>query len=448
MLQLFTVEFTMRKVLFQSMYFSLFGLLVCSCTLAQYTTPLEVAPKPISNTISVKNPFIPLDFGILNPLIGFAELSPKNAIGSAPIISLNGSNKLELNFDVLSNKVPVLAVRFNHHQPDWQTSGLPRPLFLEGNSYEIVDNEIPKSALGPIYRSYSFTFPTKTIRFKFSGNYSLELFDPSTNYVWLRLPFFVSEQQNTSDFYVEQIYATGRNKRIIHQPFLTYQVPEFVYFPITQVQAIFYKNQFWAESIVADRVDQNVQGELGFHPSRSMSFIADDQTRTVNLRNPTPDNFRIIEVDRPDNNLKVTLQRDTPGLDVDNSRSNARRNVADSDRDAEYVSTVFSLEVDVRWLNEEIYLVGDFTNWQVDKRYRLRSDRNSDFPFLTTTALIKEGIHSYAYVHLQSNRTLDKTVFMNPFSSYTNRYDAFIYYLDPDVQIYRLLHNTHTTVSE
>lgn len=422
--------------------------MLLGCTLAQYTTPFEVAPKPKSNTVAVKNPFIPLEFGIQNPLIGYAELSPTNAKGSAPVLSFNGNNKLELSYDVLTNKVPVLAVRFNHHQPDWQSSGLPRPLFLEGNSYEIVEKEVPKSALGPIYRSFSFTFPNKPLRFKFSGNYSLELFDPATNYVWLRLPFFVSEEKNSTNIYVEQIYATGRNTRIIHQPFLAYKTPDFVQFPISQIQAVFYKNQFWGESIIPDRVDQNAKGELGFHPSRSLSFIADDQTRTLNLRDPVPDNFRIIEVDRPNNNLKVTLQRDTPGLDVNNSRSNIRRNLADSDRDAEYISTVFSLEIDIRWFKEEIYLVGDFTNWQVDKRYRMRTDNNADFPFLTTTALIKEGIHSYAYVHLRSNGELDKRVFMNPFSSYTNRYDAFIYYLDPEVQIYRLLQNTHTTVSE
>lgn len=426
----------------------LLAFLITACGLANYTTPLQTEPKPRSTKIEVKNPLIPNMFGVNNPLIGFIDLSPTNARGAAPIVQINTSEKLRLSFDVLTTKVPVLAVRFNHHQPNWETSGLPRPMFLEGNNYEIVQREVNRAALGPLYRSFTLEFPNRDVKFKFSGNYSLELFDPNTGFVWASLPFFISEEIENTTFSVEQIYATGRVNRIIHQPFLTYKYPEFVQFPITQVSAYFFKNQFWGESILADRVDQNIQGELGFHPSRNLSFIADDQTREVRLRNPQPDNFRILEVDRPDNNLKVTLQRDTPGLDASNSRSNSRRNVATDADEAEYVSTVFSLEVDQSWQNEAVYLIGDFTNWQVDKRYRLRSDLDPDFPFLKTTVLLKEGIHSYSYIHLRNDRSIDKNAFINPFSNFTNRYHAFIYYLDPETQVHRLLKTTTTLVSE
>ena len=423
-------------------------LLLVGCGLANYTTALQQQAKPKSNAIAVKNPYIPNNYGVKTPLIGFIDLSPVNIRGAAPIIRLNSAEKLRLSFDVLSTKAPVLAIRFNHHQPNWESSGIPLPMFLDGNSYDIVQNETNRASLGPLYRSFYIDFPSKQQKFKFSGNYSLELFDPSSGYVWASFPFFISEELESSTINIEQIYATGRNIRVIHQPFLTYRLPEFVQFPISQISTYFYKNQFWGESVLGDIIDQNIQGELGFHPSRSNSFIADDQTREVNLRNPQPDNFRILEVDRPDNNLKVILQRDTPGLDANNSRANTVRNAADNRDEAEYVSTVFSLEVDQSWVNEAIYLVGDFTQWQIDKRYRLRSDKDPDFPFLTTTALIKEGVHSYSYVHLRNDRSIDKNAFINPFSNYTNRYHAFTYYLDPVTQIYRLLKTSTTIVSE
>lgn len=426
----------------------IFGIFLQSCGLADYTTNIEQSPPPASTLIRVKNPYLPSDYGNFHPEIGYSDLSPVNSAGSAPIIRLNSSDQLRLILDVLKNDVPVLGVRFKHHQPNWQDSGLPLAMILEGNSYEILQDQQNSSELGPLYRSYELKFPSKNLKFKFSGNYSLEVFNPSNGHVWARLPFFISEALSGLTMSVEQIYASSTTNRIVHQPFLVYKYPDFVQFPISQVSAYFVKNQFWGRSIKADRIDQNIQGELGFHPSRNRSFVADEQIRSVSLSNPTPDNFRILEVDRPNNILKVILQRDTPGLDANNSRSNIRRSMADNSKDAEYLDAQFQLETDLKWQNAEVYLLGDFNQWAIDKRYKLISDKNADFPFLTAQVRIKEGNYGYKYVVKYKNGEIDDRPFMTPFTNFTNIYHSLVYYKDPELQIYRLLNTHQISVSE
>lgn len=418
------------------------------CHLASYTTPLQQEPLLTSHYKSVKEPLMPSGFGILVEKVGAVDLSPKNSIGEAPVFQLGSSQQLQLKVDVLGTDAPVLGVRFNHHMPNWQSSGLPQPMFIEGNTYEILSEQQTNFALGPLYRSFQLNFPNKNLKFKFSGNYSLEVFNPTTNQVWIRLPFFIHEGIENLSLKVESIYASGTDARIIHQPFSTYKLPDFVQFPITQIEGYFYKNQFWGRPVKADRVDQNIQGELGFHPSRNQAFRADEQVRSVNLLNPRPDNVRILEVDNPDNELKVVLQRDVLGLDANNSRNNRLRSVASFKDDSEYLRTDFYFETPMEWLDQDVYLIGDFTQWAVDERYKMQSDQDPDVPYLKTEVFLKEGIYGYKYVFIDRLNRLDDQAFVNEFSNYTNRYDHFIYYRDPEIDVYRLLQRSSSFVSE
>lgn len=426
----------------------LFFAFITACNLAHYTKDISSNKPIISYHRAVKEGFLPQGFGIFAARLGAVDLSPSSRPGDAPIIQIATGAKLKLRFDVLGLDVPVLAIRFKHFQPDWQDSGLPQPMFVKGNVYEIVNEQQVNNAMGPLYRSFSFEFPNKNLEFKLSGNYSMELFNPNTNEVWLRLPFFIHENAQNLSLKVESIYSTGGAARVYHQPFSIYKLPEFVQFPITQIQSIYFKNQYWGKPVIGDRIDQNIQGELGFHPSRKSSFVADEQVRVANLLDPKPDNIRILEVDNPDNVLSVILNRDIMGLDVENSRSNRLRSVASFGLQDEYIDVQFSLEANPSYLNEQVYLVGDFNQWTIDERYKLRSDNNPDFAFLQTNVRLKEGVYGYKYVLLNRFNELNTQEFVNPFASYTNRYDNFIYYYDPDLMIHRLLQVSSTMVSE
>ncbi|MBN2731947.1 MAG: hypothetical protein JXR26_05900, partial [Balneolaceae bacterium] len=83
-----------------------------------------------------------------------------------------------------------------------------------------------------------------------------------------------------------------------------------------------------------------------------------------------------------------------------------------------------------------LYLLGDFNNWMIDQRFRMRFDSTASL--WKGHALIKQGIYSYKYVLIQENQ-IDDLSLDQMFSRSRQQYITFVYFQDPQRNFDRLL---------
>ena len=98
---------------------------------------------------------------------------------------------------------------------------------------------------------------------------------------------------------------------------------------------------------------------------------------------------------------------------------------------ADYVNVTFNLQLPQGMGLEagKIYAFGQFTDFQIDERYRLRPDSATNGKFYTATILLKQGLYSYEYAYLEPRGTKPSFKELEgSFSQTENYYDALFYY--------------------
>ncbi|MGK7368841.1 MAG: type IX secretion system plug protein domain-containing protein, partial [Candidatus Halalkalibacterium sp. M3_1C_030] len=99
------------------------------------------------------------------------QLYKKGEIESAPVIALNSSEKLSLEFDYLGEGTKQFKLQVSHRSKNWEESPLPLDFYLSGFSQVYFSGGSKSFSQRPSYFHYSYEFPNSQLSFKVSGNY-------------------------------------------------------------------------------------------------------------------------------------------------------------------------------------------------------------------------------------------------------------------------------------
>jgi hypothetical protein len=88
----------------------------------------------------------------------------------------------------------------------------------------------------------------------------------------------------------------------------------------------------------------------------------------------------------------------------------------------------FNLGWSVPLPGEEIYIMGQLTDWQTLPLNRM--SYNADTRCMEATLLLKQGWYDYAYGIRDENGRLDEMRLEGSFSETGNDYEVFVYYHD------------------
>ena len=250
-------------------------------------------------------------------------------------------------------------------------------------------------------------------------------------------PFFVSEEIGALQTRIESLFTQRRDGRTVAQPFSIYRYPKFVQQPQFDLSFFYVQNKFWGRYRETDNFDTATPGEVHFHLSREKSFLGDYEFNVLDLETFSPDGRQIIEFQPAETSPVITLRRDVPKLDQPSPRYPGSISGPIDNRNAEYANVIFSLEAGKKLVpSDEVYLVGDFNEWMMDSRYRMRY--NSTRQLWQTKALIKQGTYAYKYVVLQ-DESINDLGLDRGFTDHQQSYMTFVYFRDPDRQFDRLL---------
>lgn len=366
------------------------------------------------------------------------QLYKKGSVQNAPIIQLNSSDQIVLEFDQLGEGSQQFKVRVSHRNKNWSESSLSPNFYLSGFNETYFSGGLTSFSQRPAYRHYSFEFPNSQLSFKVSGNYLLHIYEYQTDELLFSLPFFVTENKGDLKTRIEPLFVQREDLRAEDQLFSRYSYPEFVEFPQFDLSFKYSQNQFWGRSKTAEYFDTASPEEVQFHLGREDAFLRNYEFNTIDLRGLDTDGERILEVDQSTIPPRITLQRDIQAF-TPSPRffPDSRFGLPTDERNASYANVQFSLEPsDPLPESKQIYLVGDFNNWTINELNRMRYEPDSGL--WEGSAFIKEGAYAYKYVLLQ-NGNIEDLALDQGFLFGNQSYTTFVYFRDPSRNYDRLL---------
>lgn len=366
------------------------------------------------------------------------QLYRKGNQANLPVIELNSSDRLVLEFDELTSLSGQFLVRISHRDSDWSESGLPEPWVFDGVNELFVLGGEPNRASKPNYFHYKFEFPTRELRFKVSGNYMLHVLDFNSRTELFSLPFFVSEQEGEQVHLVETLFNQGEDGGAVDQLFGEYNYPDFIEFPQFNLSYSFIQNRFWGQTKTADQTSFVKEGVTEFHLSRRNSFSANFDFSRLDLSRLSLQNEDIFSLDPTAVPTRVILKDDflnflaEPGPSFDSEFGFPSRDLYSA-----YANVNFRFNTGGNTSLESFYVIGDFNQWSISERDKLTY--NDELEIWEADALIKQGNYAYKYVTLEEGK-IEPLLLSDSISKRDQEYTSFVYYRDPELQYDRLLH--------
>lgn len=431
-LNLFSKVSTQCKIF---IFFSLAGLLTTCTTYnsGQQTINNGKQNVPLSNRYALPGQVAP------PPEIQSIQLYPTKDETAPPVIHLGSRQQLTLEFDYLDAGIRQFKLIVSHQTKNWEESPISPAIYLESFSETYFGDGQKSVVQNPTYHHYSYRFPNERLNITKSGNYLLSVFDYDSNKLLFRIPFFVSENKGTLDTQIKTLFAQRNDGHSIAQPFSAYRYPAFVQHPQFDLSFFYVQNQFWGRAQESKRFDTATPGVVNSHLSHDKSFVANYEFNLLDIRSFEPDGQQIVDIQPGQTPPLVTLRRDIQRFDSRPSPypGSFPLGLPRDDRQAKYGLIEFSFEpASTIPAKAQLYLLGDFNNWMIDQRLRMRVDSTASL--WKGHALIKQGNYRYKYVLIQENQ-IDDLSLDQMFTRSRQQYMTLVYFRDPQRNFDRLL---------
>lgn len=221
----------------------------------------------------------------LAPDFHTATLHPTDAPTSDPIVPLDGG-QLELGFDDLKPGIRSLQARFTHCTFDWYPSPDLRPADYVSGFHPVAIQDVEASFGTQVdYTHYRLRFPNDLVQFTRSGNYAVEVFDPTDPDHPLVVKRFVLFEERI-DVDVQVTKATRIDEMMTHQEVdFTLRANNYpLTDPYDALQTVILQNGRWDNAIVGLE-PQFVKGrEIDFNRGYDNAFPGGNTQRFVDLK--------------------------------------------------------------------------------------------------------------------------------------------------------------------
>ncbi|MDX1637175.1 MAG: DUF5103 domain-containing protein [Balneolaceae bacterium] len=366
------------------------------------------------------------------------QLYRKGDAASPPVIELGSQQGLVLEFDHLDSEATQFNIFVRHYARNWTESSLPLNFYLGGFYEDYFGAGVKSFTQRPTYRHYKYELPNHRISINASGNYLVTVVDSESGQQLFSLPFFVTEDQGKLETRVETEFARRRDLREQDRPFSRYLYPGFVEMPRFDLSFYYVQNQFWGRAREVNTYDTSTPGHVHFHLSQDQAFLGDYEFNTLDVRSFSVDGTRILsyepETIPPTLVLRRDIQRFAP---ITPFPGGSRLGLPVDSRGAEYANVHFKLETAVPSDSlQQIYLVGDFNEWNINRLNRMKYIAESGL--WEGRTFIKQGEYAYKYVTIEGNRINDLSLDRS-FTYRSQEYLTFVYYRDPVRHYDRLL---------
>lgn len=332
-----------------------------------------------------------------------------------PIIRIGSSDRLNINFDIISEDNEYLRYRIIHCNADWQPSRLMESEYLDGFNEISVDDFAFSSNTYIHFVNYNISIPNPELPIIASGNYLLQVFPEYENEeVILQVRFSVSEELSLIHGGITSRTDKGTNTEY-QQLYLDINSSALANINPYQdiVVAITQNNRPETQQFInhPTRVEN---GKIIFEHIPQLIFDASNEYRRFETVRTDYPGMHVDSVKFVNGIWNAWLQPDVARVNkeyVFDSTQHGRfkideYNSTDPDLSGDYIMVHFSLDP-VNSQRGLIYVDGDFTNHRFEDFNQLKYDWTDGLYHLSIP--LKQGSYNYQYIVIPENGNVPTT---------------------------------------
>ena len=375
--------------------------------------------------------------------VGFAQINSVDALNIKTIIFKSSASnsyvpivklgeRLVLSFDDLNANEENYTYKIEHCDVNWEKSTISESDFINGYAEDrIFNSENSFNTLQP-YTNYQLSIPNENTSIKISGNYILSIINEDDEIVFKRA-FIVYEPNvivgvsthRSRD--IKKIDTQQAVEFIINNP--TYRINN----PNDEIFPVIIQNNNWQTAIKGLKPQFFRGTQLLYKYNKETSFWGGNEFLFFDSKSIRNSTLNIARVELGEhiyntylytNEARIgkpyTLYPDVNGnfvvrnLDSDNAKT-----------DADYTWVFFSLECLENFEGKELYVQGNFNNWQLNSENKMTY--NAATGLYEAKILLKQGFYNYQYVTKNnkgeiSNHDIDGSYFQTE-----NDYTVIVY---------------------
>ncbi|SMG47384.1 protein of unknown function [Marivirga sericea] len=356
------------------------------------------------------------------------------------VLELAADERLLLTFDDINDQQQQYFAKIIHCNKDWSAkSNLQSMDYLEEyNQFPIRDFEFSfDTKLGYIH--YEWSVPKVSL----SGNYLIVVYENNNeDNIILSERFMVHENKAGIDYQISASNVVSKRR--------THQELEFevllnninIINAGTDIYPVIRQNSNWLYAIDAPKplsiTDGNKKLSYKFY-NGELNFPGNNEFRFFDI---TTVNFKgngVANINKESAPITITLRPDAVRAseayrewqDRNGTFAIGNRERPNTPLVSDYFLTEFKLEAPQDY--QEIYVVGEFNNWQLNSINRMTYNPNTGL--YQNNLLLKQGYYEYSYyIPNRDGNPIDGSHF-----STENTYDILIYYKNPQLRYDRLI---------
>ncbi len=367
---------------------------------------------------------------------------------SEPIIQLNSNEKLLLSFDDLNDiKVKNFKYTIQHCNARWEASDLLTNQYILGFQEDYINNyEFSLNTMVP-YIHYRLEFPNEYLAPILSGNYILKVYEDNEENLVFTKRFKVLEPQINIEAKVRPTadYSQRNSQQEIGFSIFTnnFYIPN----PGRDLSVIVKQNGREDNKITDLKPVRILGQELDYYFNQQSIFEGGNEFRSFDIKSFRYRSEYVKAIEFWDNVYHVFLREEQSKAndiyhfehDI-NGKFIIRNSDGDNDRiESDYCWVHFNLKHPFEYQNSEIFVIGEFTNWDFSETNKLTY--NSENFTYEGKILLKQGYYNYQYAlkNLNDPDNIDIITFEGSHYETTNDYTIYVYYMEPGTYYQQLI---------
>ena len=357
---------------------------------------------------------------------------------AAPVISLNGTELIELSFDDLDADQKQYAISFIHCNADWTPSDLVATEYMSGYpELNIIDFSFSMSTFQN-YTHYSLLFPQQSLTFTKSGNYLMYVYsrvDKNDLILSRRIMVYDNKTMISGNF--RQTIGGDDQYNKQHLDF-SISSPDYVLNnPYKDLKVVIMQNYRWDNAVTTIQPTFITGNQLTYSLDEASTFNGGNEFRFFDIRSLRflTQSVKEIYLSEDLKNHVVLypeiLRNNKPYLFYNDFNGNFliknRETGGNMDLEADYVYVDFFLPYVNPEMNGNFYVMGKLTDWRMGKLSKMNYNYKR-FGY-EATLYLKQGFYNYEYVLSDDTKKRgDETIIEGNHWDTENDYNIFVYH--------------------
>jgi hypothetical protein len=351
-----------------------------------------------------------------------------------PVITLGSAETLQLSFDELKTNNDYYQYTWIHCNSKWEPTNLSQNEYLTGmNMDNINDIRFSTNALTR-YVHYNVFLPNENMRPRLAGNYIIKVFrNYDENDIVITRRCYVLNPKVTVSATVRP--ATLAQHRYTKQE-IDFEINYKGYFipqPYQDLKVTLLQNNR-LDNAITDLKPQFMTNEvLQYNYEQGNLFEGGNEFRwfdirslrgvSPNVRSKTRDTVYhcLLSIDES-RASKVYMN----WIDFNGRRVIDNKDLGNSDVTGDYAWVNFYLSSMSKMAEGDVYLFGEFTDWQIQEQYKMRYNKSK--MRYETDLLLKQGRYEYIYVVPDENNKPNETPLEGAHFETENDYLIMVYH--------------------